>query len=416
MNKFFKGFLSFMCCIPFTVSAVACNREKADKPQSRDWVEISTFPKENEENYQSVLSAYLQPVWYTKEVYDETALVVGQNGKVTLLYEPDGEIIVRNYNLTTTYKKDIDYRIEGKTITRMVGGNLPYFETDEYYLQAPNNPSVPIAVNGDLSYEKFGEQRYLWFNEGVGITKNQISISYKTKDSWKGAKPIAKSGNISNFINKIQNDRSATIAFYGDSITVGCNASGTIYGENKNPYLPDWSTLVCAGLSKKFKAEIKRINDAVGGWTSTNGLANYDQSIGSYIENIDLLVLGFGMNDGGTPSRKYRENTEEMINKFFEKNPEGSVILVSSMQPNTESSWVGNQLIFESVLDEISSEIGQTAVAPILSVFLSMEENHSKLTRDWLANNINHPNDFGVRLYAQVILNTIVGNDYFIFE
>jgi len=86
------------------------------------------------------------------------------------------------------------------------------------------------------------------------------------------------------------------------------------------------------------------------------------------------------------------------------------------MQPNTESSWVGNQLIFESVLDEISSEIGQTAVAPILSVFLSMEENHSKLTRDWLANNINHPNDFGVRLYAQVILNTIVGNDYFIFE
>lgn len=413
MNKFFKGILSFMCCIPFTVS-VACNREKADKPQSRDWVEISTFPKENEENYQSVLSAYLQPVWHTKEVYDETALVVGQNGKATLLYEPDGEIIVRNYNLTTTYKKDIDYRIEGKTITRMVGGNLPYFETDEYYMQTPGY--IPIAVRGDLSYEKFGATRYLYFAEGVGITKNQISISYKTKDSWKGVKPIAKTRNISNFINKIENDRSAIIAFYGDSITTGCNASGTIHGENKNPYLPDWPTLVCAGLSKKFKADVRKINEGVGGWTVTNGATNYDEKIGAHDEKIDLLVLAFGMNDGGTTTAVYKARTVEMLDKFMQKYPEAAVVLVSSMQPNTESTWVGNQLYFEEVLNEIATEKEQVAVAPILSMFLSMEENHSKLTRDWLANNINHPNDFGVRLYAQVILNTIVGNDYFIFE
>ena len=36
-------------------------------------------------------------------------------------------------------------------------------------------------------------------------------------------------------------------------------------------------------------------------------------------------------------------------------------------------------------------------------------EKTGKPTRDLLANSINHPNDFGVRLYAQTILKTLIG-------
>ncbi len=35
-----------------------------------------------------------------------------------------------------------------------------------------------------------------------------------------------------------------------------------------------------------------------------------------------------------------------------------------------------------------------------------------KRYRDMTANNINHPNDFGHRLYAQVILATLLGKDF----
>ena len=35
-----------------------------------------------------------------------------------------------------------------------------------------------------------------------------------------------------------------------------------------------------------------------------------------------------------------------------------------------------------------------------------------KRYRDVTGNNINHPNDFVVRLYAQVLLKTVFGNDF----
>ena len=35
-----------------------------------------------------------------------------------------------------------------------------------------------------------------------------------------------------------------------------------------------------------------------------------------------------------------------------------------------------------------------------------------KRYRDLTGNNINHPNDFVVRLYAQVILKTLLGQDF----
>jgi hypothetical protein len=35
-----------------------------------------------------------------------------------------------------------------------------------------------------------------------------------------------------------------------------------------------------------------------------------------------------------------------------------------------------------------------------------------KNSRDILSNNVNHPNDFGVRVYAQVVLKTLLGSEY----
>ena len=47
-------------------------------------------------------------------------------------------------------------------------------------------------------------------------------------------------------------------------------------------------------------------------------------------------------------------------------------------------------------------------VVPVHSVFASMMENGKKFV-DYASNNVNHPNDFGARVYAQLILAALEG-------
>ena len=81
------------------------------------------------------------------------------------------------------------------------------------------------------------------------------------------------------------------------------------------------------------------------------------------------------------------------------------------MNPNTQTAWLGNQRYFEEDLQGIAADRDNVAVAQVNSVFTQLEAS-GKVTRDWLANNINHPNDFGVRIYAQVLLKTLAGDDF----
>ena len=95
----------------------------------------------------------------------------------------------------------------------------------------------------------------------------------------------------------------------------------------------------------------------------------------------------------------------------------GSVLLVSPMQPNTQSSMVaGTQSKWDSALNEVknSSEYASknVALAKVHTMFSELLTVSGKLSRDYLGNNVNHPNDFGVRIYAQVVLKTLCGDDF----
>lgn len=394
------------------VSAAGCEQTPAPGPEpqkqlqpaaEREWATLTTY---NE----AALSAWLQPVWYTREVYDETVVFIGEESSANLLYEPKGSITVRDYQLGVTYVEGRDYTVEGKTITRVAGGQLPYFAVDDYFLVNPG--AVSIGVNASRCEFDFDENRYLYYGEGTSLTKNHVCVSYRTDESWTETMPAGQTDRTANFINRVKSEKSGTIMYYGDSITVGCNASGTSYGGNINPYLPSWPNLVAAWLEQAYGAEITVLNKAVGGWQVSNGFANFNQDILPSAGEIDLLVLAFGMNDSFTSTANYFDMTAEMTDRYLEANPGGTVLLVSPMNPNTQSTWVGNQTVFESELNAIAATRESVAVAPVNTVFTAFE-SRGKRTRDWLANNINHPNDFGVRTYAQVLLKTLAGNDFF---
>ena len=101
----------------------------------------------------------------------------------------------------------------------------------------------------------------------------------------------------------------------------------------------------------------------------------------------------------------------QMVSSYLDANPNGLVVLVSPMLPNRQSTLVQQQVHFEKKLWEIAESDGAVVVAEVTSMFESFEKT-GKRSRDWFANNCKHPNDFGVRIYAQVILKTLLGDEF----
>ena len=73
--------------------------------------------------------------------------------------------------------------------------------------------------------------------------------------------------------------------------------------------------------------------------------------------------------------------------------------------------WRVHQPLFEKLLLELREKYDRVGVANVSTAFFWLEEQ-GKQTRDVLANSVNHPNDFGVRLYAQVLLKTLLGDEF----
>lgn len=395
-----KKFLSVLLGVFTAFSCFACGDGKSDESEKKpdapnnpsittptlqpaaekEWQTVTTYSKD-------VLSAYLQPIWYTREVYDESVAMIGETGSVNLLYLPKGDVIVRDYKLEKTYEEGKDFTIDGKKITRIKGGNLPFCDASTYDKNGVNT-QAPIRYH--------------------------LNISYHTDEMWEGAMPEAQVEKVSKFMNKVKTEKAASIMYYGDSITVGCSASDSDEGGHINPRLPIWANLMTAWLEETYDADIQTWNTAEGGWLSLNGLGAFDDRVMSVgATNIDLLVLGFGMNDIRTSRQDYIANMKEMVDTYLTANPNGSVVLVAPMNPNTQNTnWMGNQRYMEEWLTEdIADKYDNVAIAQVNSVFTQLETS-GKLTRDWLANNINHPNDFGVRIYAQVLLKTLAGDDF----
>ena len=402
--------------------------ETKQAPAKQTWEYINRYDE-------TTMDAYLRPIWYTREVYDESALIIGETGWTTLLYTPDSnyEVVVRDYHLNKTYVQDVDFKIEGNKIVRLAGGSLPYMTINQYVSnQQVGAYALPFdATRADSQLGDVSGYTHLAYYSDAQLLPYHINVSYRTNEAWDGYVPTSQSSAIAKFTNKLKTQKQGQILFYGDSITFGCDATGHQSGGNASPYLPRWSELVTEWMARQYDANITYLNGAVGGWTTNDGV-NYwnqvhtssqmgqnNQIPANYMATTDLLVLAFGMNDATNntvSSTNYKSNIRTMINNYLSANPNGEVLLMSCMLPNTQSTWYtqnGWHEGVESALYQVASEYtaGNVAVAPITSMFKSFE-TQGKMTRDVLANNINHPNDFGVRVYAQTVLKTIAGDVY----
>lgn len=352
---------------------------------------------------------YLKPFWYTREVYHETVMFVGENDEAKLLYEVDEILSVLSYGLNVVYDEGTDWTYQDGIFKRTENSKIPYWDLDEYYRTEPD--AYTIGVDKSKTNVSLEGDRYLKYGEKDTFTKKQIAVTYTHNQSWEGPVPDGKSDRLPNTLAKIKNGETVKLLFYGDSISTGCNASGTDKGGNISPYAPSFPEMVCNYLEEKYKANVVYENTAVGGKNTAWGQQNLDSRVIAH--NPDLVVIGFGMNDRATSVESYSAGIEDMIVRVHEALPSAEIVLLATMLPNYEanSDWFGNQESFAPALLELEKEYPFVAVANVTEMHRALF-SAGKRYRDVTGNNINHPNDFVVRLYAQVILKTMLGTDF----
>lgn len=334
--------------------------------------------------------AYMKPVWQGNIVYNETLMFVkDKNGNVEpapLLYTPTEILSVRSFDLNTEYVEGVDYTVQNGRIVLTKNTRIYTWSYLDYY---------PTAAIQGRTFDKTGGG-YIAFGEGDTFYKTQVAVTYRHADSWKGVIPAYQGKTLKNTVNKLKNGGKLKIVYYGDSITTGANSS-----HFNAPYAPIWTQLVTQTLSAAYNnPNITEINTAVGGTNAAWGDQNVKDRVVAY--KPDLVVIAFGMNDANTSCINYAYHIGRMICAVRKANRNAEFILVSPMQANKEvKGFYGNQYKFQRILKQFECVGRGIAVAPMWSMHECLLK--SKRYYDMTGNNVNHPNDFLARVYAQTV-------------
>lgn len=314
---------------------------------------------------------------------------------IPLLYTVDKIISVRSSDLLTEYAQGVDYElVNGKL--RILDGAIPRVAWETLYpSQAFEAPPGSILVPG-----KTQGVPWLWIEGGSLFHGWQLSVTYQHSDAYAGSIPPRQGDLLPKTLAKLEAGEPLRMLIYGDSIAVGAQSSGWC---DAAPYAPPWYDLFAQELMAVHDSEVTVINTAVGGMTSAWGTDNAKKLVAE--QKPDLAIIAFGMNDGSTGVKKssYIWNTLQIMAHVRAQNPDCEFILVATTLPNPLSSFAtGQHETYQPWLLHLAQK--GVAVADMTTVHQDMLLR--KRFEDFNANNINHPNDFLVRVYAQVLVET----------
>ncbi|MBR6782627.1 MAG: SGNH/GDSL hydrolase family protein [Clostridia bacterium] len=374
------------------------------------------------------LNEIMQNVFGGTTSIKETVMFIDKGDVKSLLFPIESMISVTSYNGNITYEEGRDYVIVDGKLQVTEDSRIPCITSAVYY----NYDGSLIHKDGKPLF--WGESRM----------KNwQVAVTYTHEDNWEGYLQESQLEVYKDFVKKLVDGEDVTVLFYGDSITYGANSS---YNDNVAPKQGAYPMLFVQTLADLFgytvkyvntglvasmpchpvptsdyvageRGTITYINTAIGGWTSQNGVDNFDKFVGDQVEKYgcDLLVLAFGMNDGQVSAGVTKSNDKKIIDSLYALNPNAAVMIVSTMTPHSGSDWDSNNTKGQErqllVLANNYRKDGK-AVAVACMNSVSKEVQKHKTFNDYAGNNINHPNDWFYRVYAQTLLQTLIGYEY----
>ena len=379
----------------------------------------------------SKLNDLMLSIFSGNTVREETVMFIDKGDVKDLLYPIKEVKSVTSYDGTITYTAGVDYEVVDGKLKVPANSSINCITSEVYYNYNDSAlTGVLLTQNG----------KNIFWGEGK-IQNYQIRVTYTHESTWSGYAQESQLQVFDSFVKKLDAGEDVTVVFYGDSITHGASAS---WLTGSAPYQYPYSILFTQALADLFgytvhyvddyskqssvsllegapivpaedyvageRGTITYINTAVGGWDSLTAAQQAQKYLYEPIARYgcDLVVLALGMNDGDS---NISNIILQMINGVHSVDPDAVAAVVSTMMPHPKTNWDGAQKNQEKYLLNMAEQAREKGknVAVVCMNSVSKDILKTKTFNDCTGNNINHPNDFFCRVYAQTLLQAIIG-------
>ena len=349
----------------------------------------------------TALAAHAAPVWDSREIEgDSLFFVQAENepaAKDSLLFIPERAPVLQSASRETTYElgRDFTWIAGSRDIVLTKDSRIPFKTIAELH-PAPGSPN---------SYDGLRDgQAHMLYAQGRFFHDLQSVATYTAAEAWTGPKPApAPAGQLARVRARLAAHEPVKLVVLGDSISTGLNASLT--GEAA-PHQPGYPELVAQGLEKRFGSKVALTNLSVGGKDANWGLR---QCAAVAAAAPDLFLCAFGMNDasGHVAPEQFAATIRQIIGQLHDAHPECDAILISPMSANPEWNHAAPELYpaYAAELKKLAAP--HCALADVTAVWTTLLTRKSVLGLS--GNGLNHPNDFGHRIYADAVLDLIAG-------
>ena len=334
-----------------------------------------------------------------KKIYGESCIFIGTAGEAALCFQ--AEKILRVYNAVNgkEYIENVDFEFKNNRFRRLKGSSMPFFPEEDIFPDAEHAILPPEKNYNALAGGTKG--RFVRFDNLDYFAKTQFEVDYEIKDF--DLLPVdCQKGKLPQFCNILRNRKNLKITLIGDSISEGLNASGY---HNFAPFSPPYIDWFGFGLQKKYGVKVEICNHGVNGSGCDSAFDLQDLWTA---DAPDLMIIAYGMNDFS------RMNADEFVNILSkirrimkEKNPQTEFLFIASMSgnPDWERTKPGRDAEFAARLIEFVSEYPDCAVCDMYRAYGELQRRKGFFAVS--GNGVNHPNDFGHRFYASILLETV---------
>jgi lysophospholipase L1-like esterase len=341
----------------------------------------------------------MRPFWLGTVLEGESVLFIKDprtgEAKASVLFPVQKMLAVRNSAGDVTYEEGRDY----------------VWKPDSCEIVLPAGSRIVSRLPADLRRPAMSQKYQLTHRDGDGeiffggrleYAEMQTCLTYQhAPDLWKSAVPKFDPDNLPRTVGKLRSQQPLSMIVVGDSISSGCNASGWA---GSAPYQPAYPELLRQHLESHFRSRVTLRNPSISGSDTNWALTIVDEVVQA---TPDLVIVAFGMNDSaGRSALDYQANIELFMAKIRQRCPDAEFILVASMLGNRDWTRLNHE-IFPQYRDALAS-LCRPGVA--LADLTSIWTGFLQLKRDWdqTGNGVNHPNDFGHRVYAQVLSTLLI--------
>ena len=329
----------------------------------------------------------LEPFWLSETMRGESLFFVDRGDGVptaSLLFAQVERVTLTSATGDVVFEDGLDFVVDGDAgaVRLTPASRIPWATLEE--LCPAHEPFVLIAAEDDEFHRR----------------QTAATYSHRPRD-WRGVVPRLATTELPRTLQRLTASQPLTVCITGDSISEGFNASGVT---GAPPRQPSYAMLVHAGLEHAYRSPVTLNNFAISGWTSDHGVADVARVADA---RPDLVIVAFGMNDAGyAEAVDFASNIAGIMSGVRAASPDAEFVLVSPMLPNPRWAYTVTER-FGAYRNELLQLCGAgAALADLTRLWTDLLERKS--VHDLTGNGINHPNDFGHRLYAQTILGLLV--------